>query len=408
MSDWQKIKLEDVCSKVTDGTHDSPITMNSGDYPLIKGKDISGGYINFENCDFISKADHLDVISRSKPEYGDILFSNIGSVSDCAYINTHREFSIKNVALFKPDKDIVDSKFLFYIVNSDQFKGEILNKISGSAQPFASLSLLRNHKIKLPKLQTQKKISKILSIYDNLIANNLDRIKLLEISAKLTYEEWFLRFRIDDIKLDIDPDTALPKGWEWKLLKDFGEVVTGKTPSTNNKSYYGGNIPFIKTPSMHGSPYTLEVEDYLTYLGANTQRNKFLTKNSLMVSCIGTAGVYSLVARECQTNQQINSIKFYKNYYIFYIYCFAGYLKDVLDSIGSNGATMTNVNKGKFEKIKVAMPSVHLLERFHKTYSLNFESILNLMKINQLLNEVKEILIPRLMTGIIDIDKVDI
>ena len=78
---WQQEKLNDICLKVTDGTHDSPATIDSGGYPLIKGKEISNGYIDFDNCDHISEKDHLDVISRSKPEYEDILFANTSLIS---------------------------------------------------------------------------------------------------------------------------------------------------------------------------------------------------------------------------------------------------------------------------------------------------------------------------------------
>jgi len=283
------------------------------------------------------------------------------------------------------------------------------NPGTASGRHHVSKSNFSSIKIDVTKhLKTQQKIAKILSNYDDLIENNLKRIKLLEESARLTYEEWFLRFRIDGKKLEIDPETKLPFGWKWKLLKDFGEVVTGKTPSTNNEDFYGGDIPFVKTPSMHGNTYTLETEEYLTDLGVNTQQNKFLPKNSLMVSCIGTAGVYSLVANDCQTNQQINSIKFHKDEYIFYVYGFAGHLSNILDAIGSNGATMTNVNKTKFENIEVAMPSSELLERFHNTFSPNFESILNIMRQNQLLKEARDILLPRLMTNVIDTNDMDI
>jgi len=278
----------------------------------------------------------------------------------------------------------------------------------GGAVPTLNRNVLKSLKVDVPPLPAQQKIAKILSNYDDLIESNLKRIKLLEESARLTYEEWFLRFRIDGKKLEIDSTSDLPFGWEWKLLKDFGEVVTGKTPSTNNEDYFGGNIPFVKTPSMHGNTYTLETQEYLTKLGASTQKNKFLPKNSLMVSCIGSAGVYSLVANDCQTNQQINSIKFCKDEYSFYIFGFAGYLTNILDAIGSNGATMTNVNKTKFENIKVAMPSSDLLERFHSIYSSNFEAILNIMKKNQLLKEARDILLPRLMTGMINTDELDI
>ena len=110
---WRKVRLEDVCIKVTDGTHDSPKSVISGGYPLIKGKDISSGFIDFVNCEFISESDHLDVISRSKPENKDTLFANIGSIGDCVYINSTREFSIKNIALFKPNEDVIHPSSFF-------------------------------------------------------------------------------------------------------------------------------------------------------------------------------------------------------------------------------------------------------------------------------------------------------
>src|ERR1017187_4627184 len=95
--------LAEVCSLVTDGTHDTPRRVTSG-FPLIKAKEITGGRIDFENCDQISEEEHLEVIARSKPEFGDTLFAHIGaSLGEAAFVNTTREFSIKNVALFKPN-----------------------------------------------------------------------------------------------------------------------------------------------------------------------------------------------------------------------------------------------------------------------------------------------------------------
>ena len=95
--------LAEVCSLVTDGTHDTPKRVASG-YPLIKAKEITGGRIDFEGCDQISEKEHLEVISRSRPEFGDTLFAHIGaSLGEAAFVNTTQEFSIKNVALFKPD-----------------------------------------------------------------------------------------------------------------------------------------------------------------------------------------------------------------------------------------------------------------------------------------------------------------
>lgn len=127
MGEWVEKKLDEVCLKVTDGTHDSPKLLKEG-IPFIKGKHISNGYIDFKNCDYISYEDHLKVIKRSKPEIGDILFSNIGTLGSSVYINTNQEFSIKNVALFKPDKNQIIPYFLFYITISPSFQNQMLNK----------------------------------------------------------------------------------------------------------------------------------------------------------------------------------------------------------------------------------------------------------------------------------------
>ena len=384
MSEWQEVKLKEIC-KFKYGSNLPANFRIEGNYPVYGSSSVVSHHI-----DYYVKGPGI-IVGRK------------GTVGKVQYSPTDF-FPIDTTFYIEHNLNKVDLKFLYYRL---QISGlDTMN--SDAAVPGLNRIAAINQKIDLPPLPTQQKIAKILSNYDDLIENNLKRIKLLEESARLTYEEWFLRFRIDGKKLEIDSDTGLPFGWECKLMKDFGEVVTGKTPSTDNESYYGGDIPFVKTPSMHGNTYTLETADYLTNLGANSQQNKFLSKNSLMVSCIGTAGVYSLVAGNCQTNQQINSIRFYKDEYTFYIYGFAGHLTNVLDAIGSNGATMTNVNKTKFENIKAPMPSIDLLERFHNTFNSNFESILNIMKQNQLLKEARDILLPRLMTGMIDTDDMDI
>jgi type I restriction enzyme S subunit len=124
--------LQDVCSLITDGTHDSPKLQTSG-VPFIKGKHISSGTIDFENCDFITEEDHAACVKRVKPQRNDIIFSNIGSVGDTAVVKSDQEFSIKNVALFRPDPKKADPKYVYYLVCGSGFRTGILNQRSGAA-----------------------------------------------------------------------------------------------------------------------------------------------------------------------------------------------------------------------------------------------------------------------------------
>lgn len=409
-------KLEDICNFYNGGAWSESEYVESG-IPVVKVSNIKGNDIVFDNINYISESS-LKKYQKNILKTDDVVIATVGSHPSLESSAAGRSVIIPKkidgyllnqnaVCLRTKNNDILNQKYLGYLAETQAFRNFIQNRGGGAAnQMRIPIGAIKSYKFKIPK--EQNKIVKILSNYDDLIENNLKQIKLLEEKARLTYEEWFLRFRIDGKKLEIDEETELPFGWEKKKIKDFGDVITGKTPSTANQNFYNGDIPFVKTPDMHTFPYVLETNEYLTTLGANSQKNKFLPKNSLMVSCIGSAGVYSLVAFDCQTNQQINSIKFHKEEYVYYMYCFAESLKNILDFIGSNGATMTNVNKTKFENIEVVMPEFNILGKYHSEVKNNFEVILNLQKQNQLLKESRDILLPRLMTGLIDVENINI
>lgn len=225
-----KASLAEVCILVTDGTHDTPKRVPSG-FPLIKAKEIASGQIDFSCCDQISEAEHRKVIARSKPEFGDTLFTHIGaSLGAAAFVNTTREFSIKNIALFKPNPAIIDPRYLYYLVVSPSFQSLAIGTKTGSAQPFLGLSQLRGHRIQYHRdLVVQKRIAGILSVYDELIENNQRRIEILESMARALYNEWFIYFRFpghQDYVRVASPEGEIPDGWE---TIPFEELLTSMT-----------------------------------------------------------------------------------------------------------------------------------------------------------------------------------
>ncbi|WP_198643577.1 restriction endonuclease subunit S, partial [Megasphaera stantonii] len=148
------------------------------------------------------------------------------------------------------------------------------------------------------------------------------------------------------------------------------------TPSTKNSEYYGSEIQFITIPDMLGKIYVMTTERYLSMYGANSQPKKTLPKNSICVSCIGTAGLVSLVASESQTNQQINSIIPKDDYSPYYIYLLMRTLSEVINKLGQRGSTIVNLNKAQFGKIQVMIPTVASMRTFDKTVSPLFSVIL--------------------------------
>lgn len=389
--------LIEICALVTDGTHDSPKIQTSG-VPFIKGKHISSGRIDFETCDFITEEDHIKCIKRVKPQVGDVLFANIGSVGDVARVTDEREFSIKNIALFRPDPAKVDATYFYYLVVSPAFRGVFLNVRSGAAQPFISLEGFRSHRFPYnPDKTKQRRIGELLSVYDELMENNRRRMALLEEAARLLYREWFVRFRFPGHE-HTRITNGVPEGWDDCRVSDFGQVVTGKTPITKEPENYAGDIPFIKTPDMHGNVFVIETETRLTEKGANTQRGKFVPPNTLLVSCIGTIGVVSMTSARAQFNQQINAVLPFEGTHGCYLFFALRDLKEAMEAIGG-GATMGNVNKTKFEGLAVLKPATSLLREFHEFCAPLFQQIQLLSVQNLRLRTARDVLVPRLMSG---------
>ncbi len=399
-------KLKDIAKVISGYAFKSSDFLSDNGIPAIKIKNIKNGDIDLSECDFVDRK-FLSLNEKYHLKRNDILVSLTGShltqpnsVVGRIALYRHSFTSLLNQRAGKviPYKNLVDPLYLYAFLSQDSIKETIAKKARGAAnQANISPGDVEDTEILLPPLHTQRRIASILSSYDDLIENNLKRIKLLEEIAQRTYEEWFVKFRVNGEQLPIDEKTGLPVGWSIIEFQDVGQIVTGKTPSTTNQLFFDGEIPFVKTPDMSGFPYVLATSQCLSELGANTQKNKYIPKNSLMVSCIGSAGVIALASQSCQTNQQINAIVFKESIFTFYFYCFAKGLKPVLEALGSNGATMTNVNKGKFQKIKIVCPNLETIEEFHGLSNPIFELILDLQKQNQKLKESRDILLPKLM-----------
>jgi type I restriction enzyme S subunit len=145
---WKVTKLSDICSKVIDGTHDSPSPDYEG-YYLVTGRHIINGFIDFSKCYKISPEEHQKVMMRSKPEKGDTIFSNIGTLGTATFVDQDFEFSIKNVALFKPLKPIYSSFIYLYFLYPKTVK-KMVNSSSGTTQRFFSLKFLRSWELIKP------------------------------------------------------------------------------------------------------------------------------------------------------------------------------------------------------------------------------------------------------------------
>lgn len=160
---WKVANLDGVCKKITDGTHDTPQRLTEG-IKFITGKHIRPGVIDYENSDYVTEEVHNEIYRRCNPEHGDVLYTNIGVNLATAAINTvDYEFSMKNVALLKPSKDIT-GRYLEGLLNTPSFKNNIVQTLGGGgAQQFLSLKQIRSLKVLVPDIDLQKRYENIIN-----------------------------------------------------------------------------------------------------------------------------------------------------------------------------------------------------------------------------------------------------
>lgn len=191
---------------------------------------------------------------------------------------------------------------------------------------------------------------------------------------------------------------------EYKKIRDISKkIVTGKTPSTRNEMFWNGEIPFITIPDMHNQVFITSTERNITECGAKA----IIPKNSILVSCIATVGLVSISTEKSQTNQQINSIILENDYNLYFLFEFLSEQRSLLKNI-AGGSTTYNINKHTFENIEVPYLSKEKLIEFNNIVANMFERIKLNQNENKTLEQLRDILLPKLMNGEIDLDKIEI
>ena len=372
MSEWKKVKFLDfiVLQRGFDLTKDS---IKDGPYPVVCSTSIMGYHNNY------------------KVEGPGVVTGRSGTLGETQYVKDN--FWPHNTTLFVKDFKGNNRQFVYYFLKNF----DIASMGGGAAIPSLNRNVLSNLSVTIPDLSIQNNIATILSRYDSLIENYQKQIKLLEEAAQRLYKEWFIDLRFPGYENTKIVD-GVPEGWEKKCIAELGSVITGKTPSTSKRENYGGSIPFITIPDMHTGIFPVSSQ-FLSDIGANSQKGKFIPADSLMVSCIGTAGLVCISSTPCQTNQQINSLILHDKRFLYFLYYAFLMLKEHLNNIGSNGATMTNVNKSKFESISLLIPTGTLISSYNDKANPFFKNIKLLSSQIRLLTEARDRLLPKLMSG---------
>ena len=274
------------------------------------------------------------------------------------------------------DKNIILPDYLEMLFKRPEFDREAAFIAVGGVRGSMPCEEFAKMKLPVPSIEKQQKIVNAYKIVTDRIALKQRINDNLEAQANAIFS------------------SSAPDFTDLQPIHNFGTVITGKTPPTSVAEYYGNDIPFIKTPDMHGNVYITSSECSLSKAGADSQKNKYIPENTVVVACIGAnAGEVALTSYIAQTNQQINAI--ISKYPCFLYFSIKAHTVE-LRTLGEGSSTMININKTSFENYEIPTPSDNTLQQLEHKLNIIFSAILhNLQEIDRL-NETKDLLVTQL------------
>lgn len=372
------IRLSEL-SEIKDGTHESPKYLQKG-IPFITSKNLKGGYIDFDDVNFITEEDHKFFSKRSNVEDGDILFGMIGTIGNPVLVKKDREFSIKNVALIKPNSNFVEKTYLYQVLKSPIFDKQFMTKSNKGAQPFVSLKIIKEFLVPLPSIPEQKKIAEILSTWDEAI--ELENQKIV---FKKQYRDSFVKMMI------------------LRLEKKYKLTTTAQRINSfliESRDRVGNNDIAPVAVGVNG--IRLRTEIYNKELSSDYSNNKILRANDI---CFGI-GTDQIVYGVLLSNNIYSVSPAYRVFNIvgidpFYFKCYL----DTKNTIYSKKYMIISARQGKSVNIKgllnemIIVPPRAVQQQFSKVVTEMDNEIQLLEKERNLLNTQKQGLMQRLLTG---------
>lgn len=390
-----RVKIKDICKIISGGDRPSIVCDTQTDecnIPIYGNALDKEGLYGFTNYPVVNE-EAVTIAARD---------SNCG----ISFLRETPFVPIVRLLTLIPNREKILPKYLYYVIKNQNFKS------TGSGQPQITIPQISEYEMDIiEEINKQKNISTILYAIDKKIKLNNKINSELENMAKTVYDYWFLQFEFPNEERKPYKSSGGKMVWNEELKKEIPEkfnrmvlknidgitVITGKTPSTKEEDNFGNDVMFITIEDLRKNTFIVDTNRKLSIKGANTQKNKYIPKGSICVSCIATIGEIAISTESSQTNQQINSIIAkeikIKNYLYF---C----LKNIFSNFKvKSGNIFSNMNKEEFENIKILLPNKEVLDKFYERINSLLIKIEKNTKETQELTSLRDYLLPLLMNG---------
>lgn len=422
---WQEQTLKDICIQITDGAHNSPKSVAKG-LPMASVKDLTPSGITLETCRLISEVDFLRLAKQDcMPKLGDVLIAKDGaSALDtvCEFRQNFDVILLSSIAILRPNTEIISSSFLRYYLDNPLTRTYMKNSfITGAAIPRVVLEDFKRVIVRFPPLPIQRKIAAILSAYDDLIENNTRRIKILEEMAQTIYREWFVHYRFpghEQVKL-VDSGTELgmvPEGWEvLSLDKVLRTLESGSRPK-GGINQNDIDIPSIGAENILGlGKYDYSKDKFVSYAFFKSMKKGVIEHKDVLLYKDGASLGRKSMFRDdfpykiCCINEHVFILRTNDRCTQNYLYFWLDLPVNTQAIINLNtNAAQPGISQEKVKSLMILIPDPNILNVFESFIEPILGLLFNLAKKNNILQNNRDLLLPRLISGELDVSEMEI
>ena len=379
---WEKYKLKQLCSEIVDCVNKTAPTSDvPTPYKMLRTSDIRDGKINLDDLNCVTKEVYEKWTRRGKLQKGDVIFTREAPLGEVGLVREDKNYFLgQRLVLFRANDKMCDGRFLMYSLLWHDNKQAIISKGVGSTVAHLRVPECENIEIKVPDLDVQHRIADILSAYDDLIENNQKQIKLLEEAAQRLYKEWFvdLRFPGHENTKIVD---GVPEGWSRTNINEILTFHRGYDLTKNEMK--AGRYPVVGSTTVIG------------------YHNEFKIKGpGIVTGRSGSLGKYQFIWDNFWPHNTSLYISDYKEHNIFFVYSL---LQTVDLTSLNNGGAIPTLNRNVLSNIEVIEAEKKLQDMFAKIAEPQYQKIKKLEKQNYRLKTARDLLLPKLMSGEVEV-----
>lgn len=386
---FEKFIMEDALDAIIDYRGRTPEKSQIG-IPTLSAKSVKNGQIDYSECYYISPEEYKKFMTRGFPQKGDILLTTEAPLGMVAKLDRTDVAVAQRLLTLRGKKGILDNDFLMYYLQSPEGQGLLIAKETGTTVTGIKQAEFRKIVIKVPNFQTQEKIAAILSALDEKIATNRAINDNLQQQARALYKDWFLDFS------PFSSDGTLPEGWRIGTVGDIIQLHDSKRVPLSGTE----RSKMAKLYPYYGATSLMDYVDNYLFDGIYL----LLGEDGTVVDNLGFP-ILQYVYGRFWVNNHAHIITGKEGFSVEELYLFFG-LTNIKSIV--TGAVQQKVSQQNLKKVPAIIPSSTALSSFNELIQPIFSQIRNLRDENARLTSLRDVLLPKLMSGEIDVSAVQL